>query len=548
MRKLPEVAGPYFFGVHAGWDTQMMINFSRMRFLVVDDFSEFRSSIRGVLGLLAVQQIDMAANGEEVLELCRRNRYDVILHDYNLGKGASGQQILERLHAERLLSPHCIFIMVTAENTQAMVLAALECEPDDYLSKPFSKVALQTRLERMVRRKRVLAPVLTAVEAGDNEQVIQACQAIEAEDQRHAVLCQRYKADALFLLGRYTELEKMLEQQVRSRPANWNVQRLARLWLQQGRYQQLTPLLDAAMRQFPLMPELYDIQAQMYANENDLKSMVRALQQAVALSPNTLRRQISLAQHAWLAGEKDIAAHAIRQCWENGRYSIAFDVELLWQLSSILLTNNRGRAAEELQNWLKLLERRDMQTPLLLPAIRLLRLILEEQKRGDSIQAQEVADRICMQLDGYTAVTLLQLGDWLQQLGQAAAAARCWQACADRHEAVTGVPEQLEMRLGGYSAGVAIRRTQKMREAVALQLNEQPEQAAGLLHQLLQEQPKQIALNMAAIQLYIGHAAGDTAAMTSLKECLQRIGRLSPLEPDALEFSRLNNPLEKRAW
>ncbi|MFB1011309.1 MAG: response regulator, partial [Thiopseudomonas sp.] len=151
-----------------------MIDFSKMRFLVVDDFSEFRSSIRGILGLLAVQKIDTAANGEEVLELCRRNRYDVILHDYNLGDGVSGQQVLERLHAEKLLSPHCIFIMVTAENTQAMVLAAIECEPDDYLSKPFSKVSLQTRLERMVRRKQVLAPVLTAMENRNFAQVLQA--------------------------------------------------------------------------------------------------------------------------------------------------------------------------------------------------------------------------------------------------------------------------------------------------------------------------------------------------------------------------------------
>ena len=116
---------------------------------------------------LLKQQALLLANGNEVLELCRRNRYDVILHDYNLGEGLNGQQVLEQLHAEQLLSPHCIFIMVTAENTQAMVLAALECEPDDYLTKPFNKVTLQTRLERLIRRKQVLAPVLNAQEAGD---------------------------------------------------------------------------------------------------------------------------------------------------------------------------------------------------------------------------------------------------------------------------------------------------------------------------------------------------------------------------------------------
>lgn len=75
------------------------MDLSKKRFLVVDDFSEFRSSIRGILRLLGVQHIDTAANGQDVLELCRRNSYDIILHDYNLGEGVSGQQVLERLHA-----------------------------------------------------------------------------------------------------------------------------------------------------------------------------------------------------------------------------------------------------------------------------------------------------------------------------------------------------------------------------------------------------------------------------------------------------------------
>ena len=217
-----------------------MIDFSKKKFLVVDDFSEFRSSIRGILRLLAAHDIDTAANGNEVLELCRRKRYDVILHDYNLGDGMNGQQVLEQLHAEKLLSAHSIFIMVTAENTQAMVLAALECQPDDYLTKPFNKITLQTRLERAVRRKQVLAPVLTAKEAGNSNAVLQACQAVTEKDPRFAVLCHSHMAAALKDLGRYTELAEFLEQQARSRPTGWNLQSLAKLWLRQGRLDNAT--------------------------------------------------------------------------------------------------------------------------------------------------------------------------------------------------------------------------------------------------------------------------------------------------------------------
>lgn len=528
-----------------------MIDFSKMRFLVVDDFSEFRSSIRGILGLLAVQKIDTAANGEEVLELCRRNRYDVILHDYNLGDGVSGQQVLERLHAEKLLSPHCIFIMVTAENTQAMVLAAIECEPDDYLSKPFSKVSLQTRLERMVRRKQVLAPVLTAMENRNFAQVLQACAAIEAQDPRHAVLCQRYKAMALQHLGRFAELEQHLEQQARSRPAAWNLQMLANLWLQQGKLSRLNPLLDAAMRQFPLMPELHDIRAALSARENDLPAVVQSLQRAVSLSPNTVRRQIMLARQAWLNGQPDVAVYALRQIWEIGRYSVAFDAELLWQLASMLAKAGNGRSTEDIQNWLRHLDKAAQQEVRLRPLAALLRLILAQGKglQPDAAALQDVCAELLARQDGYTAVTLLQLGDWLQQLDALPAARQLWQRCGDRHSTIAGVPEQLERRLSDFAGNAMRQAASQSREAIALQLTGESAQAAQLFAGVLELAPALLETNMAAARLHAALArAGDAASAPLVAACLQRIGQMSPLEPDALDFSRMNNPLEARPW
>ena len=528
-----------------------MINFSKMRFLVVDDFSEFRSSIRSILGLLAVQKIDTAASGEEVLELCRRNRYDVILHDYNLGDGLSGQQVLEQLHAEKLLSPHSIFIMVTAENTQAMVLAAIECEPDDYLSKPFNKVALQTRLERIVRRKQVLAPVLAALERGDSNQVLQACQAVADKEPRHAPLCQRYKADALYQLNRFDELEQLLEQQARSRPANWNLQRLARLWLWQDKRERLGFLLDAALRQFPLMPELHDIRAEQAGQEQDLATLVQSLQKGVALSPNTVRRQISLACHAWLAGQPDVAVYALRQCWEVGRHSLAFDAELIWQLASILQAGARGRTADESQHWLKILERQDLQTPRLQPLSMLLRMARQAAKgtQADAGQLHGMIAAIEQQLNSYAAITLLQLGDWLTQLGEPEAAAACWGRCAARHAAIAGVPEQLAKRLPDYDVAAIHELNARGRKARALYLTGEQVAAGREFAAVLQQMPEQIGLNMAAARFYSQLAAeGDSQAHQLRQDCLQRIGRLSPLEPQAHEFSRMNNPLETSPW
>lgn len=528
-----------------------MIDFSKMRFLVVDDFSEFRSSIRGILGLLAVQKIDTAANGEEVLELCRRNRYDVILHDYNLGEGLSGQQVLEQLHAEKLLSPYSIFIMVTAENTQAMVLAAIECEPDDYLSKPFSKVALQTRLERQIRRKQVLAPVLSALYGEDFEAVLSACDEIAAADPRHAVLCQRHRAQALCQLGRYLELEQMLENQARTRPAGWNMQALARLWHRQGRTEKLTALLNAAIRQFPLMAELHDIKAEQWAEQGNGSEVLAALQHAVSLSPNTIGRQMLLARQAWLGGRSDLAVHALRQCWEIGRYSMRYSAEALWQMLAMQLRAGSSGAGEEQRKWLQTLDKQDMQSAAMRPATTLLKI---EQKRrlGSQPAAAEVqplARAVLEQLPDYSAVSLLILGDWLTGLEQTGAARTCWTFCATRYAGLPGLEQAMEQRVPARDWTAAQQALALTRQAVACHYQQQTEQAGPLFEQALALAPGLLQVHMAAARFYAAcmfrQLEGATAA---LRSCLEPLGSVSPLDAEHFELRTLRASLESRSW
>lgn len=529
-----------------------MIDFSKKRFLVVDDFSEFRSSIRGILRLLGVQHIDTAANGIDVLELCRRNRYDVILHDYNLGDGLNGQHVLEQLHAEKLLSAHCIFIMVTAENTQAMVLAALECEPDDYLTKPFNKVTLQTRLERLIRRKHVLASVLKALEAGDSLTVLQTCQAIAQQEPRHAVLCHRYMADALHALGRYAELEQLLEQQARSRPTGWNLQALAKLWLRQGRLDQVTRLLTAAVRQLPMMPELRDMQAELAVLKNDLPATLDALQHAVTLSPNTMRRQITLASQAWLNDDIQTAVHALRQCWEVGRHSATFDPELLWQLVSILSqAATHHKLPDEAQQWLGIIEKNYRQTQQIQPAAALLRL--EEQQRKGTARAtgdvQTLSEALLEHQQDFAAITLIQLGDWLAQHGNSQAAQSLWQHCAQRYAGTSAVLAKISTRLPHLDVQPLQQALTLSRQAAALHFQEQSEAAQALFEQALALAPHMIELNMAAARLFQDQFKQQHAAAEQrLNACLQRIGNLSKIDPDSVDFIHMQSSLELSPW
>ncbi|MGD8932607.1 MAG: response regulator, partial [Chromatiales bacterium] len=107
-------------------------------YLVVDDFGDMRSTLRSMLSLFGVTDIDNAKNGADAIQQMEHKRYGVVLCDYNLGIGKDGQQVLEEARHRNLISVSTAFIMITAENTLSMVLGALEYEPDSYLYKPFT--------------------------------------------------------------------------------------------------------------------------------------------------------------------------------------------------------------------------------------------------------------------------------------------------------------------------------------------------------------------------------------------------------------------------
>ena len=55
-----------------------------MQILIVDDEKEFRQSLADLVELETNHHVTLAANGKQALELCRNNRYDLLVVDYRM--------------------------------------------------------------------------------------------------------------------------------------------------------------------------------------------------------------------------------------------------------------------------------------------------------------------------------------------------------------------------------------------------------------------------------------------------------------------------------
>lgn len=93
---------------------------------------------------------DVAVDGIEAVEMFKANakKYDLITLDLNLPK-KDGIQVAKEI---RQISPTIPIIMLTARGSESDQVLGLGVGADDYVSKPFSPIALIARIKALHRR------------------------------------------------------------------------------------------------------------------------------------------------------------------------------------------------------------------------------------------------------------------------------------------------------------------------------------------------------------------------------------------------------------
>lgn len=275
-------------------------NFTNRSFLLVEDFEAMRCILRDHLRRCGARRIEVAANAKEALALMRRGMcdIDVVLCDYNLGPGKNGQQLLAEARHEGLVSAATIWIMVTAEKTADMVMGAIEHQPDDYLLKPVTEAALQTRLEKLIKRKAVLSEIAAAMRAREYGKALELCKKRIEQDSGNPMEIMRLQAELLLQLGQPEQARQIFNSILARRDIPWARLGLAKLLIHEGNVDQARELLERLIDDTPNYLESYDLLAQTYRRQGAWQDMQRVLGKAVEISPNSPQRQNALGESA----------------------------------------------------------------------------------------------------------------------------------------------------------------------------------------------------------------------------------------------------------
>lgn len=320
--------------------------FSDKWVLVIDDMAGMRSQLQMALSNSGFAKLHVVGGIKEALERMASNRYDVILCDYSLGDSTDGQQFLEYLRVNDLISRNTIFIMITAEQAYERVVIAAECAPDDYLLKPFTAAQFNARLEKLLEKQESFSAIDEATDAKNWAKVISECdKKLLARDKYFVELC-KIKSSAFMHDNRPQQAADLYREVLAIRPLAWARLGLARALGKLDKKDEAQALAREILADSPQFMAAYDFLGKLLASSGEKHAALDVLQKAREVSPGTMSRIRELSTLAVSTGKPEIAEKVMREALQKNKHSPVRQADDFAVLSKALV--NQGKVAEAL--------------------------------------------------------------------------------------------------------------------------------------------------------------------------------------------------------
>ena len=530
--------------------TSAPLNFRKLRFLVVDDFENFRNSMRQMLRSMGADRIELVHNGSVAVQRCTYDHFDVVLCNYNLGEGKSGQHVLEELRHRKLLKHSSLFLMVTAETSREMVMGAREYHPDAYLTKPINQAVLAKRLGALAERREALLPITRAMDMEDYPEAIQQCLALLPHHQRHRSWIYKTLAELYVQVGDYGQARKIYDDILSQRSLSWARLGKARVMLAEAFHDEAITELRAMIEDHPDLLEAYDLLAQCLQRTGKSGQAQKVLQRAAELSPNALLRQRDLAKLATQNHDIDTATDAWRRTVNLGTYSVHDNPDHHLALGRSLTDLSEGDPAGEGKEYadeavkvLKNLEKRFPEAPDIGPRSMLVRARIVAA-RGNRTKAMAFLEkaREALPAETLSADAGLDLAKTLYRVGQNREAEQLLGVLAQKYEGQGEIIEQIESLLD-EPVGLQQRLQARSLNREGIQAYEQGALAEAARHfeQALEVVPNHAALNLNLIQIRMKQLDSRDPGITphhAVAQCRRCLAALENLPSQHRQYRR----------
>ncbi|MEQ1531697.1 MAG: response regulator, partial [Methylococcales bacterium] len=332
----------------------MKLNLKTKNILVVEDHAIIREAIKHMLYSLEARRIVDLASGAAAISSMKNIPFDIVICDYHLGAGKNGQQVLEEARHSKLLSFNAIFIMVTVEQQQSMVLSALDNKPDDYLTKPFNAQQLLSRLQKCFDRKYYFADIEQEIHNGNSYSAINHCEKLlNQANKNHRLQLLKIRAELAIEIGDFDTALGIYQNVLKERDLSWARLGLGIIAFRLEHYDQAIAYFQQLIELQPAMLDAYDWLTKTHETINNNQLALETIESAVALSPQAILRQQKLAALASHANFLETAQRAYKAAIKLGKHSVHQSSKDLSGLAKIYIQTNAIVQAQQLLDDLK---------------------------------------------------------------------------------------------------------------------------------------------------------------------------------------------------
>lgn len=379
-----------------------MTDFSQLTALIIDPSQAMRTNLHNMLNLCRLTKIEHAASAGTAIRQLQLKSYDIIICEYDLREGQDGQQLLEDLRHNQLISLRTIYFIVTAERAYGKVVSAAELGPTDYILKPFTPEILIERIARALDKRTIFQAVHQLLDQSRLREALTACAAGAANQPRHAIDFMRLQAETHMALGEAQQAETIYRQLIDMRQVAWARLGLAKALYHQERLDDAANILSELVAESSKYMDAYDWLARTHEKIGQLDQAQQVLQGAVAISPHAVRRLRKLGEVALAAGDVRTAERSFQQVVSKARYSEFRDPEDHVKLVKTLVSRGDTRKAEAvIRDLTQSLKGNDK-----MPVCRALSSALLHESLGDAVrtvQELEAAVAACRESVGMSA-------------------------------------------------------------------------------------------------------------------------------------------------
>jgi len=267
------------------------INYGNKRFLIVDNIKPSRDALKQFALSLNASRIDSTLYPSDVVAMCKNIAYDIIFLGYDLGEDQkNGQQLLEELRTSDAITRQCIVIIITAESSQAMVLAALEHKPDDYLTKPYTVNELTKRLDRCTHKKDSMSAIYQALDNSNHKKTIRLCNEALEKGTSYRLECLGIISRQYFELEQFKLAEKIFLSNQDKPNCQWANIGLGKIALNENKIPSAIHLFNQVKQHYPSYLDTYDWLSEAYQALEEFQKAEDVLEQALFISPRSVAR------------------------------------------------------------------------------------------------------------------------------------------------------------------------------------------------------------------------------------------------------------------